>query len=161
MIKEVAGDILLTQAEAIAHGVAVDDDFKHGVGAQLKSNWPQMYKDFRHFCKTQSPKEGDVWAWKGPGGPVIFNLFTQSAPRTEGGIPGKASQTALHHALKNLNKELHEHSIKNLAITKIATGVGGLDWKEVKETLDNDMAHFSGNLFVYSTYKANQKAQEL
>ena len=74
-MKEVTGDILLTSAQALAHSVAINDDFKHGVSAELKEMWPAMYKDFRHFCKTQSPKEGDVWAWKGTGTPVIFSLF--------------------------------------------------------------------------------------
>lgn len=159
-MKEVTGDILLTGAQAIAHGVAVDDDFKHGVGAELKTMWPSMYKDFRHFCKTHSPKEGDVWAWKGPGTPVIFNLFTQGAPRTDGGIPGKATLSNVHHALKNLSKELNNQGIKSVAITKLATGVGGLDWEEVKNSMNSDLANYHGEVIVYSTFKAKQKAQE-
>lgn len=160
MMKEVTGDILLSSAEAIAHGVAVDDDFKHGVGAELKSQWPSMYKDFRHFCKTHSPKEGDVWAWKGPGTPVIFNLFTQSASETHGGFPSKATLPNVHHAVRNLVKELNKQNIKSVAITKIATGVGGLNWNDVKASLDSDFGNFSGNVFVYSTFKAKEKAHE-
>lgn len=159
-MKEVTGDILLSQAEAIAHSVAIDDDFKHGVGAELKTQWPSMYKDFRHFCKTQSPKEGDVWAWKGPGSPVIFNLFTQGAPKTDGGLPPKANLSSVHHALKNLTKELNDQKIKSVALTKLATGVGGLDWEEVKTTLSKDLASYHGEVIVYTTFKAKQKAQE-
>lgn len=159
-MKEVIGDILLTRAEALAHGVALDDDFKQGVGAELKAQWPAMYKDFRHFCKTHSPKVGDVWAWKGAGGPVIFNLFTQSAPGNVGGIPGRASISNVHHALKNLSKELESKKIKSVAITKIATGVGGLEWEEVKNTMGQDLANYHGEVFVYTTFKAKQKAQE-
>lgn len=160
MMKEVEGDILLTKAQAFAHGVAVDDDFKHGLSLQLKEQWPALYKDFRHFCKTHSPKEGDVWSWKGPGTPVIFNLFTQSAPRIEGGIPSKASISHVNHALKNLVKELNHQSISSLAITKIGTGVGGLDWSEVKATLNKDLSHYEGQVYVYATYKAKIAAKE-
>lgn len=159
-MKEVTGDILLSNAKALAHGVAIDDDFKHGVGAELKAQWPSMYKDFRHFCKTHSPKEGDVWAWKGPGSPVIFNLFTQGAPKSDGGLPGKASLSNVHHALKNLAKELNSQAIDSVAITKIATGVGGLDWNEVKATIEKDLSGYGGKVIVYSTFKAHEKAQE-
>jgi O-acetyl-ADP-ribose deacetylase (regulator of RNase III) len=159
-MKEVTGDILLSEAQALVHGVAIDDDFKHGVGAELKSMWPSLYKDFRHFCKTQSPKEGDVWAWKGPGSPVIFNLFTQGAPKSDGGLPGKATLSNVHHALKNLTKELNEQEIKSVAITKLATGVGGLEWNEVKNTLTNDLSNYKGKVVLYTTFKAKEKAQE-
>ena len=160
MMKEVEGDILLTKAQALAHSVAVDDDFKHGLSMQLKGLWPAMYKDFRHFCKTHAPKEGDIWSWKGPGTPVIFNLFTQSAPPMSGGIPSKASITHVNHALKNLVKELNHQSIKSLAITKIGTGVGGLDWTEVKPVLNKDLSHYEGQVYVYAVYKARVVAKE-
>jgi O-acetyl-ADP-ribose deacetylase (regulator of RNase III) len=160
MIKEVEGDILLTKAQAFAHGVAIDDDFKHGLSLQLKEQWPSMYKDFRHFCKTHAPQEGDVWSWKGPGTPVIFNLFTQAAPHMSGGIPSKASLSNVNRALKNLVKELNHQSIKSLAITKIGTGVGGLDWHEVMAVLNKDLASFEGNIFVYSVFKAKMAAKE-
>lgn len=159
-MKEVTGDILLTNAKALAHGVAIDDDFKHGVGAELKAQWPSLYKDFRHFCKTHSPKEGDVWAWKGPGTPVIFNLFTQGAPKSDGGLPGKANLSSVHHALKHLAKELNSQSLDSVAITKIATGVGGLEWDEVKATIEKDLSGYGGKVIVYSTFKAKQKAEE-
>ena len=56
MIQYVSGDILLTEAEGIAHGVAPNDDFKQGLALSLRERWPAMYKDFRHFCHTQHPK---------------------------------------------------------------------------------------------------------
>ena len=61
MIKEVTGDILLTKAEATAHGIAPMDDFKNGLALSIKERWPALYKDFRHFCKTTGPKPGNIW----------------------------------------------------------------------------------------------------
>ena len=160
MMKEVEGDILLTNAEALAHGIAVNDDFKNGLAAQLREQWPALYKDFRHFCKTQSPKEGDVWSWKGPGTPVIVSLFTQAQAPMEGGHPGKATMPNVNHALKNLVKELNKNNIKSLAITRLSTGVGGLKWDEVKPVLDKDLSHFEGSVYIYSKYVAKTKASE-
>ncbi|MBC7537756.1 MAG: macro domain-containing protein [Bacteriovorax sp.] len=160
MIKEVEGDIFFTKAHALAHGIAINDDFKHGLAAQLKEQWPALYKDFRHFCKTASPKEGDVWAWKGANTPVIFSLFTQAEASHEGGHPPKASIQNLNHALKNLVKELDAQGISSVAVTKISTGVGGLDWKDVKGVIEKDLAHFEGKVFLYSSYKQKITASE-
>lgn len=64
MIQYVSGDILLSGAAAIAHGVAPNDDFKQGLALSLREQWPALYKDFRHYCKTTHPKEGGLWPGK-------------------------------------------------------------------------------------------------
>ena len=43
MLKEVAGDILLTKAEALAHGVAPNDNFANGLALALRERWPASY----------------------------------------------------------------------------------------------------------------------
>ncbi|MFN5710285.1 MAG: Appr-1-p processing protein, partial [Planctomycetota bacterium] len=77
MIQLVSGDILLTQAQAMAHGVAPFDHFNQGLALALREQWPAMVKDFRHWCHNQNPKPGEVWQWVGAGGHRIFNLLTQ------------------------------------------------------------------------------------
>ena len=79
MIKEVSGDILLSGAQAIAHGVAPNDHFSSGLALSLREQWPALYKDFRHYCQTFHPEAGGLWAWSGAGGPRIANLLTQAA----------------------------------------------------------------------------------
>ncbi len=46
MIHEVAGDILLTKAQAVAHGVAPNDHFDSGLALALREqcrSWPQAW----------------------------------------------------------------------------------------------------------------------
>ena len=90
MIKEVAGDLLLSKAHAIAHGIAPNDDFKQGLALSLREQWPGMYKDFRHYCQTYNPKPGTLWSWKGPGSPIIINLFAQEPAEDQGGETGQS-----------------------------------------------------------------------
>ena len=52
MIHEVTGDILLTNAQAIAHGVAPGDHFDHGLALALRERWPDMARDFRRYAKA-------------------------------------------------------------------------------------------------------------
>lgn len=70
------------------------DDFKQGLALALREQWPAMYKDFRHYCQTYHPKPGSLWSWKGPGSPVIINLFAQEPPD---GHESRTSTTPCRH----------------------------------------------------------------
>ena len=77
MIHEVAGDILLTGAQAIAHGIAANDPMSEGLALSLHEKFPSMHKDFHHWCHNSRPAPGQAWMWGGPGGVRIVNLITQ------------------------------------------------------------------------------------
>ena len=83
MIHEVSGDILLTKAQATAHGVAPNDHFDQGLAAALHEKWPTMVKDFRHYVHQTHPKPGELWAWGGFG-VRFFNLMTQEGDHNQG-----------------------------------------------------------------------------
>lgn len=59
MIKEVSGDILLSKADAIVHGVAPYDHFDSGLALSLREQWPSLFKDFKHYCHQFNPKPGN------------------------------------------------------------------------------------------------------
>ena len=105
MIQKVAGDITKSQAQAIAHGVAPNDDFHQGLALALREHAPALYKDFRHYSQSTHPKPGTVWAWTGADGQYVISLFTQEgAEGHHGGKPGKASVSNVRHSLKALRK---------------------------------------------------------
>ncbi len=91
MIKEVSGDILLSTAQVIAHGVAPDDHFNKGLAASLRELYPAMAKDYRHFCHVSHPKPGEVWVWGGADGKRVVNLITQEPAKSHQSHPGKAT----------------------------------------------------------------------
>jgi len=61
MIHEVTGNILMTKAQAVAHGVAPNDHFDSGLALALRERWPAMAKDFRHYVHQTHPKPGELW----------------------------------------------------------------------------------------------------
>ena len=93
MIQEVSGDIILSGAELIAHGVAPADHFNQGLALSLRKRWPAMAKDFRHWCHQTHPKPGAAWIWSGPGEdgrPArVVCLLTQEESGNHGGIAGR------------------------------------------------------------------------
>jgi O-acetyl-ADP-ribose deacetylase (regulator of RNase III) len=165
MIHEVTGDILLSKAHWIAHGVGVDDDFKSGLALSLRERFPSLYKDFRHYCKTYRPKPGTLWAWSGVAGadqPTmhVLSLLTQDPPMHKGGHPGRAQLTHVNHALHALAKYLASHEIRSLALPRLATGVGGLAWDDVRPLIQSTLGGAGLPVFVYTTFKAGEQAHE-
>lgn len=160
MIRYLRGDLLLSQAQAIAHGVAPNDAFNQGLAHALRERQPSMYKDFRHYCQTQHPKSGGLWVWGGAGGARIVALFTQQAAYEHGAKPGKASEANVNHALKALAQECRNESWTSLALPRLATGVGGLDWHHVKPLIEHHLGALDIPVLVYEEYVADQPADE-
>lgn len=161
MIHEVTGDILLSRANAIAHGVAPNDDFHTGLALALRERAPSLYKDFRHFCQSTHPKPGALWTWAGPDGRRVVNLLTQEgAEGHHGGKPGKATLPNVRHALKALRAEIDAQGITSLALPRLATGVGGLDWDDVRPIVYEHLADAGIPVYVYTTWRAGEAADE-
>lgn len=159
MIIKVSGDILLSNAQAIAHGVAPHDHFNQGLALALRERYPNMAKDFRHYCHGSNPDAGESWLWAGPEG-VVICMMTQDAPENAQSVPGKASAHNVDAALKSLRKIVEKQNIKSLAMPKIATGVGGMDWSEVEPLIAKHLGDLSIPIYMYETYQKGVQAQE-
>ncbi len=159
MITKVKGDILETSAQAIAHGIAPHDHFNQGLALSLRERFPAMAKDFRHYCHQQNPKPGDAWLWAGPE-KVIINLMTQDPAPCASAHPGKATQQHVGHALKALAKLIEKEKITSVALPRVATGVGGLNWAEVEPLIAEHLGHRGVPIIVYETFEKGVKAQE-
>ncbi len=160
MISEVTGDILLSKAQVIAHGVAPDDHFNQGLALALRQEYPAMAKDFRHYCQVSHPKAGEVWAWAGADGRRVVNLMTQEAPKTKQSHPGKATTHNVNVALRALRKLIEEEDFKSIALPRLATGVGGLDWQDVRPLIDNHLGDLDIPIYIYTTYQSGVPAEE-
>jgi len=160
MIHELSGDILLSGAKAIAHGVAPNDDFHQGLALQLRERMPSLYKDFRHFCQTSHPKPGGLWTWMSADGHYIVNMFTQDAAYDHGSKPGHATLSHVNHALHALRAFAQKEKPDSLALPRLACGVGGLNWDEVKPLIGKHLGDLDIPVYVYANYQKGVKADE-
>lgn len=160
MIHELSGDILFSGAKAIAQGVAPNDDFLHGLAMQLRERMPAMYKDFRHFCKIQHPKSGGLWTWMSADGRYLVNLFTHEAAYGHGSKPGRASVSNVNHALHALRDFVKQEKVSSLALPRLACGLTGLDWSEVKPLIERHLGDLGIPVYIYVTYQKGVKAVE-
>ena len=146
MLKEVSGDITLSGAQAIIQGVAPEDHFNQGLALSLRELYPAMSKDFRHYCKISHPGAGEIWAWGGV---------------DKKGHPGKATTANVNSALRALRKLVEEENFTSIALPKLATGVGGLDWEgDILPLIERHLGDLDIPVYLYTTFKKGEKAAE-
>lgn len=159
MIHEVTGDILLTKAQAIAHGVSPNDHFDQGLALALREKWPMMSTDFRHYANHSHPKPGEIWGWGGFNARV-YCLMTQEGELAHGARPGRATTANVNHCLHQLQRQLIKDEVTSLAIPRLATGKGSLDWEEVLPLIQHHLASLPIPIYVYSRYERGVQAIE-
>ncbi|GAB1388731.1 MAG: hypothetical protein AMXMBFR78_02190 [Rubrivivax sp.] len=165
MIREVEGDILLSQAQDIAHGIATHDPFDSGLALALRERFPSMVKDYRHAMHSKSPETGGIWVWRGVNedGSTrgIVNLLTQGMQsQDKAARPVKARLEDVNRALRALARHVQDEGIKSLALPRLATGVGALDWAEVKPLIQQHLGSLGIPVIVYEVYRKGVKADE-
>ena len=162
MIHQVEGDILLSRAHAIAHGIAANDPMTQGLALALHEQYPSMHKDFHHWCHQHHPKPGAAWMWGGPQNVRVVNLITQEGGYGHGpsARPGKATIKHVSDALKNLAKMVGEEGFTSIALPRVATGVGGLDWEDVWPVIQQRLGDLDIPVYVYVDYRPGQRAEE-
>lgn len=164
MIHEVTGDLLLSSCDLLTHGVAPGDHFQNGLALSLREQFPALAKDFRHWCHTYSPKPGECWLWSGVGADGktvhVASLLTQEPAAGHGGLPGKATTHNVNRALHELARLVEKERFESVALPRLATGVGGLDWSEVRPLIERTLAPLGIAVNVYTRFAAGQKGAE-
>jgi O-acetyl-ADP-ribose deacetylase (regulator of RNase III) len=160
MIEEVHGDILLSTAQAVALGISPNDDFDQGLALSLREKWPALAKDYRHYANQVHLKPGELWSWGGVGGARIICLLTQEGSFDHGAKAGRATLANVNHCLRHLRQELLREKITSLALPRLACGVGGLEWEDVRPLILSHLADLQIPIFVYTTYIRDEVALE-
>jgi O-acetyl-ADP-ribose deacetylase (regulator of RNase III) len=76
-------------------------------------------------------------------------------------MPGKASLHNVNHALKALARLIADEMLAtSLALPRLATGVGGLDWAKVKPLIEKHPERLDIPVIIYSTYCKGLRADE-
>jgi O-acetyl-ADP-ribose deacetylase (regulator of RNase III) len=160
MLHFISGDILLSRAQVIAHGVAPNDPMTHGLSLAIHQRIPAMHKDFHHWCNHTHAKPGEAWMWGGPNGARIVNLLTQEPALNHGHHVGKATLKHVRDSLKALRKMIDNEGFKSIALPRLATGVGGLQWSDVEPVIREVLGDCKIPIYVYSEYHPGVKAAE-
>lgn len=160
MIYQVEGDILLSTAHAIVHGVSANDRMNHGLSKTLHEHFPAMHKAFHQWCHQQHPKVGEVWIWNGLKDKLIVNLIIKEGGYNNTPTHTKVTTPDIRHALHALKKRAIKDKISSIALPRLATSTGGLEWEEVLPIIEHELAEMDIPIYVYSTFIPQQRAKE-
>lgn len=160
MIYPVEGDILLTKASAIAHGVGVNDPMDKGLALQLRTLFPGLQKDFNCWCYQHNAKPGEAWMWNGQNNPRIVNLITHENAENNDHHYDKATLGNIRCALTGLVKIITFEKLASIALPRLGTGFGDLDWDDVWPLIENNLGVLNIPVYVYTGYCPNRPAKE-
>ena len=141
MIEYKTGDILAEQAEALVNTVNCVGIMGRGVALQFKRAFPENFKAYAARCKRNEMQPGCVF---------VFETGTLLPPRYIINFPtkrhwrGKSRIEDIESGLASLKEEIRSRGIRSIAIPPLGSGLGGLDWSEVRTRLEAALEEFEG-----------------
>jgi O-acetyl-ADP-ribose deacetylase (regulator of RNase III) len=66
----------------------------------------------------------------------------------------------VNHALRELHRLVLKEKFTSVALPRLATGVGGLEWPAVQALIETHLGRVDIPVIVYRTYHAGVKAAE-
>jgi O-acetyl-ADP-ribose deacetylase (regulator of RNase III) len=127
------GNILKADAEAIVNTVNCVGIMGRGIALQFKKAFPANFRAYALACE-----EGEVQ----PGRMFVFDTGAFTNPRYIINFPtkrhwkGKSRIEDIESGLTALAQEVRERGIKSVAIPPLGSGLGGLDWDEVRPRIE-------------------------
>lgn len=143
-VEYVKGDLFLSGKQTLGHGVNCEGKMGAGIALEFKKRCPGMFEEYRRRCKSGELRPGRYYLEKGLY-PWVLNLATQES--TKG-----ASMKHVESAFQNLAENWKAEGITSLALPRIAGGLGGLPWKDVKAVINETLDPTSLPVTVYEEY---------
>jgi len=133
MIDYTSGDILRADAEAIVNTVNCVGVMGRGIALQFKKAWPDNFKVYAQACKNKQIQPGKMF---------VFDTQQLANPRYIINFPtkrhwrGASRMEDIESGLEALVETIRENHIQSIAIPPLGSGLGGLDWEQVKSRIE-------------------------
>ncbi len=133
MIELTSGDILKDDSDAIINTVNCVGVMGRGIALQFKNAWPENFKAYEAACKREEVQPGRMF---------IYDTEQLTSPRYIINFPtkrhwrGKSRMQDIDAGLAALVRDVSRLGIRSLAIPPLGSGLGGLDWSEVRPRIE-------------------------
>lgn len=129
MIEYKTGDILAENAEALVNTVNCVGVMGRGVALQFKRMFPDNFEAYQTLCKRNKMQPGDVFVFET--GEALRPRYIINFP-TKRHWRGKSRIEDIESGLASLAKEIRARNIQSIAIPPLGSGLGGLNWADVR-----------------------------
>ena len=136
MIEFTSGDILKDDVDAIVNTVNCVGIMGRGIALQFKNAWPENFKAYEAACKREEVQPGRMF---------VYEVGQLTTPRYIVNFPtkrhwrGKSRIEDIESGLKALVGEIRQRGIRSIAIPPLGSGLGGLDWNDVRPRIEAAM----------------------
>jgi O-acetyl-ADP-ribose deacetylase (regulator of RNase III) len=133
MIEFKMDDIFRSECEAITNTVNTKGVMGAGLALAFKRRYPEMYKEYVEVCKKNELRPGKMHVWENPTGnpKYIINFPTKDDFRKD------SEMSYIIDGLVALKDEIINRNIRSIAVPALGSGLGGLQWEEVKSLIKN------------------------
>ncbi len=132
MIKFKKGNLLEAKAEALVNTVNCVGIMGKGVALQFKQAFPKNFDEYAKVCQKGELRIGRMFVHKRD--EMFYPKYIINFP-TKRHWKGRSRLEDLELGLKDLTKKVLELKIKSIAIPPLGSGLGGLNWEDVKERI--------------------------
>lgn len=133
MIEFKTGDILAADVEALVNTVNCVGIMGRGIALQFKNMFPANFKAYEAACAHKEVQPGRMFVFETGGltnPKFIINFPTKRHWR------GKSRMEDIDAGLMALAGEIRQRDIKSIAIPPLGSGLGGLNWAEVRPRIE-------------------------
>lgn len=136
MIEYTQGDLHKADVEALVNTVNCVGVMGRGVALHFKRAYPDNYKAYAAACKREEVQPGRMFVYDtGQVAPRwIINFPTKHHWRNKSHLPDIESGMAA------LVREIQTRGIRSIAIPPLGSGLGGLDWRQVRPIIENALS---------------------
>ena len=134
MIRYTTGDILKSESEALVNTVNCVGVMGRGIALQFKQQFPANYKAYALACEREEVQPGRMF---------VFDTGELTRPRYIVNFPTKRHWRGMSRiedikaGLVALVDEIRVRGIRSVAIPPLGSGLGGLNWAEVKPLIEH------------------------
>ena len=147
MIRFTSGNILDAEVEALVNTVNCVGIMGRGIALQFKHAFPENFKAYEAACKRKAVEPGQMF---------VFDTGELTLPRYIINFPtkrhwrGKSRMEDIDAGLLALVGEIRKRGIQTIAVPPLGSGLGGLDWAEVRPRIEAALIDLPGvEVLVY------------
>lgn len=137
MIEFKTGDVLAAEADALVNTVNCVGVMGRGVALQFKKAFPDNFKAYAKACAREEVQPGRMFVYET--GQLTGPRFIINFP-TKRHWKGASRLSDIEAGLSALGTEIIARGIHSIAIPPLGSGLGGLNWADVRPAIERALA---------------------
>ena len=158
MIEYKTGNLLVEDAEAIINTVNCVGVMGRGIALQFKKSYPDNFKAYAKACRQKEVVPGKMF---------VFEMLGTTNPRYIINFPtkrhwrGKSRMEDIESGLDDLYQVIKDKNIQSIAVPPLGSGLGGLDWANVRDRIEDKLKQLSDTRIIVFEPKGAPDADKM